>query len=208
MLNTMFQDAFIKLEKDECRQVLEEVNPALGGGAFNPNTATVLAQDLSFYPGYRFLDIADYEITPAFRKFVIHSPGDVTVLDWTNDPIYKLNDKVQLGLTRDTVRDYIRFFFSYVRGPRGKFTIAETVDDIDWREEPPPAARKAMGKMLQPIMVNAKTADGSFPITACIMFNNALYKANIYIAENGRVTMADEEILVEDMPVLDSVFGQ
>src|SRR5688572_20432938 len=117
MLDTMFQDAFIKLEKDECRQVLEEINPALGGGAFSPKTSTVLAQDLSFYPGYRFLDVADYEITPAFRKFIVHRPGDVTVLDWTNDPIYKLNDKVPLGLTRDTVRDYIRFFFSYVRGP-------------------------------------------------------------------------------------------
>ncbi len=208
MLIPMFHDAFIKLDKDECRKALDEINPVLAGCPFNPATATVLSQDLSFYPGYRFLDIADYEITPPFRKFVIHKPGHVTVLDWTNSPVYALNDNVPLGLTRETVRDYIRFFFTFVRGPHGKFTVAESVDDIDWREEPPPAARKAMGKMLQPVTVSARNVDGSFSLTACMIFKNTLYRANIHVARDGRVTMADEEILAEDMPVLDSALGQ
>lgn len=208
MLAVMFQDAFVKLEKDECREVLDEINPALDGGPFNWKTATVLAQDLSFYPGYRFLDIADYEVTPAFRKFAVHRPGSITVLDWTNAPVYALNDKVPLGLTRETVRDYIRFFFTYVRGPHGRFAVAETVDDIEWREEPPPAARKAMGKMLQPVMVDGRNGDGSFRLTACLTFQNTLYRADIHVTRNGRVTLSDEEILIEDMPVMDSALGQ
>jgi len=204
----MFQDAFVKLEKDECREVLEEISPALTGSKVDWKTATVLGQDLSFYPGYRFLDICDYDITPPFRKFVIHKPGNFVVLDWTNSPVYQLNDNVPLGLNRETARDYVRFFFTYVRGPHGRFSVAESVDDIDWREEPPPAARKALGKTLQPVTVSGRNEDGSFMLTACLMFKNTLYRANIHLSKAGRVTISNEEILVEDMPVLDSALGQ
>ena len=63
----MFEDAFIQLEEEESRQVLQAVNPNLDGSAFEPAQATVMAQDLSFYPGYRFLDIANYESVHRFE---------------------------------------------------------------------------------------------------------------------------------------------
>lgn len=204
----MFQDAFIRLEKEECADVLGEVNPALQGNDFDPGTVTMLGQELSFYPGYRFLDIADYEVMPHFRKFVIYKPGDITVLDWTNKPVYELNDKVPLGLTDETVIEYVRFFFTYVRGPHGNFIVAETVDEIPWKEEPPPAARKAIGKVLQPIRLEGTNEDGSRLLSACLVFKETLYKTRIFVAKDGRITMSDEEIVIDDMPVLDDIFGQ
>lgn len=204
----MFQDAFIKLDPPECAQLLDEINPVLQGSDFDPQTATILAQDMSFYPGYRFLDIADFEVNPPRRKYVIYKPGTTHVLDWTNAPIYKLNDIVPLGLSSETVADYVRFFFTYVHGPHGKFTIAETVDDIEWREEPPPAARKALGGMLKPVEIANRHDDGSFSGSVCLMFKNSLYRTAITVSKTGRITMADEEILVDDMPVLDATFGQ
>jgi len=53
--------------------VVENINPVLEGGTFDPETVTILAQNLSFYPGCRFLDVADFSAVPALQRFVVYS---------------------------------------------------------------------------------------------------------------------------------------
>lgn len=199
----ILEGAFIKLEPAECENALAEINPALAGGPFDPASVTMLGQELAFYPGYRFLDIADYEATPHLRKFVIYRPGEVHVLDWTSAPIYALNGSAPLHLTLETAADYVRFFFTYTRGPHGRFMIVENVDDIIWDADPPPAARKAIGNMLQPVNIVENKAGNGFDLTACLLFGNILYSAIIEIEPGGRVSLRDEQILADDMPVRD-----
>lgn len=199
----IFQGAFIKLEPAECENVLADINPVLPGGTFDTGSVTVLGHEISFYPGYRFLDIADYESMPHLRKFVVYKPGDVNLLDWTSAPIYMLNAKAPLKLTLETAADYARFFFTYTRGPHGRFIIVENVDDIGWSDEPPPAARKAVGKLLNPVTVDGCGSDGGYRLSACLMLGNTLYKAAIYILQDGQVSLKDEEALVHDLPVRD-----
>ncbi|QQG36406.1 MAG: hypothetical protein HYS17_01025 [Micavibrio aeruginosavorus] len=201
-------DQFVKLDLLECETVLEEVNPALKGSHFHPATVTILANEPSFYPGYRFLDLADYETVPNIRKFVLYKPGHVVILNWTNEPIYALNEKAPIHLNEATVTDYVRFFFTYVRGRHGRFIITESVDDVMWRDEPPPAARKAIGKMLEPLHIVERSSGGGFRIVARMMFKDSLFKTTVNVQPNGLVNLSDEELLIEDMPVLDDTFGQ
>ena len=204
----MLQDALVKLDQAESENLLQEINPKLQGGQFAPATVTILGQELSFYPGYRFLDMADYESAPPVRRFVIYKPGDVVVLNWTNEPIYELNARAPIMLTEDTVVDYVRFFFTYIRGRHGRFQISENVDDILWREEPPPAARKAIGGILGPVHVGSVEPDGTFKLNLCMMFKDSLFKAVAEVKPDGLVTLTNEELMIEDMPVLDDTFGQ
>ncbi|HBR68949.1 MAG TPA: hypothetical protein DEA55_06195 [Rhodospirillaceae bacterium] len=204
----MFAEAFKKLELAEAATVLDEVNPLLDGTLFDPVEATVMAHDLPFYPGYTFLDIADFSVNPPARRFVIYKRGSATILDWTNGPIYALNKKVPIKLDDETVADYARFFFTYIRGRHGRFIITENVDDINWKEDPPPAARKAIGKMLGPVSIKKKDEKGTYCLEARVMFKDSLFKTDIYVKPDGTVTLTDEELLIEDMPVLDDVFGQ
>lgn len=203
----MFQDAFIKLEKPEAEAVLKDINPALDGASFEAEGAVILAQDLPFYPGYRFFDIADHESLPPARRFVIYKPGDVIVLNWTNEPLYMLNDRVPILLDEQTVGPYVRFFFTHVRGRHGRFQIVESVDDIPWKEEPPPAARKAIGKLVEPVQVTETEDDGTFHLIVRMVFKDSLFKAGVSVKPNGLVSLADEELVIEDMPVLDDTFG-
>ncbi len=204
----MFQDAFIKLDALESETVLEDINPVLEGSSFDSETVTILGQKLSFYPDYRFLDIADYEVVPHARRFIIYKPGDVVVLNGTNEPVYALNEKAPLLLDENTAVDYVQFFFSYVKGKHGRFIITETVDDIQWKEEPPPAARKAIGKMIESVLVTKIDDDGSYHLVASMMFKDSLFKTSVIVSPSGLVNLSDEELLVEDMPVLDDIFGQ
>jgi hypothetical protein len=203
----MFQDAFVKLEGEESEAVLAAVNPAISGGDYNAKTATVLAHDLSFYKGYKFLDIANYDAMPAFRKFVIYKEGDVVVLDWTNKPLYDLNKRAPIDINEKNITEYTRFFFSYVRGRHGRFIVAETVDDINWSEEPPPAVRKAIGQLLEPVQLVEEHDDGTYKLDICLVFKKALYKTHVSVDKDGIVNIEKEEFLLDDIPALDDTLA-
>jgi hypothetical protein len=204
----MLQESFEKLELAEVATHLDRLNPLFEGVVFDPVQTTIMALDLKFYPGHRLLDIADYSVMPALQRFVIQGPKKTLVLNFTNEPIYALNKDIPIRLDRENVHDYVRFFFTYVRGRHGRFQICENVDDIHWKEEPPPAARKAIGKMIKPIALKDIDKDGTYHLEACMVFKNSLFRSKVTAAANGMVSLKDEELLIEDMPVIDDAFGQ
>jgi hypothetical protein len=132
----------------------------------------------------------------------------VHVLDWGNAAIYKLNKSVPIALNEETMVDYIRFFFTYVRGSHGRFIVIDSVDDIDWKEEPAAAGRKALGKMIEPLRLKAQQADGTNIFILSIIFKDSLFQAEAHLAPDGSLSLRNEELLVEDIPVADDLFGQ
>ncbi len=204
----MHQEAFEKLELADVATILDQVNPLFEGMQFDPVETTVMAASLPFYPGYRLLDITDRTVMPPARRFVLFSAKKSIVLDFTNIPIYALNGELPIKLEEENVADYVRFFFSYVRGRHGRFIVTESIDDINWKDDPPPAARKAIGKMIKPLTLKEHSPDGRFYMEARIVFKDSLFKSDITIGKDGQVTLSNEELLLEDMPVLDDVFGQ
>lgn len=204
----MFQDAYVKCDRLETEDLVGALKPHLDGSAFKADNTVIMSRPLAFYPGYTFLDIADHSQMPARRRFVLRSAHDVVVLDFTNAPIYALNARAPLKLTEDTITEYVRFFFSFVRGRHGRFLICESIDDIQWREEPPPSARKAVAKMLRPLEVVSTDVDGTTHLVAQMMFKDTLFQTEIEVKKDGFVKLANEKLLIEDMPVLDDTFGQ
>jgi len=204
----MFSEAFEKIEPADVPAILDKINPLVEGIIFDAAETIIMGIDIPFYKGYRLLDIADYSSMPASRRFVAYSAKNAVALNFTNEPIYKLNQEVPIKLTEDNIADYVRFFFSFVRGKHGHFLITESIDDIHWKEDPPPAARKAIGKMIMPISVVRKEPDGSYIVQASMMFKDSLFKSDINISASGTVHIHNEELLIEDMPVQDDTFGQ
>lgn len=204
----MYQDAFKKLKEKEVAKLLETLNPMFEGSSFDSPETTIMAQKTAFYPGMRYLDIADYSCVPPMHRFVLEGAGHNTVLDWSNTPIYALNENLPIALDEDNAPDYVRLFFNHVRGKNGRFLITENVDDIRWREDPPPAARKSIGQMLLPITVKEQSKGGTYHLSVTVMFKDSLFKCDVNVTPSGQVTLDNEELLVEDMPVLDDSFGQ
>jgi hypothetical protein len=204
----MFRDAFIKLDALEVEDLVGRLNPLLGGSPYDPQKVVILAMEMSFYPGCRFLELADHSIMPPRKNFVVYRQTEAVVLDWSNVPIYRLNDTVPLTLDERNVVEYVRFFFSFVRGRHGRFIIIENVDDIAWKDEPPATARKAIAGLIEPVRLVGIEKDGSFALAVKMIFKDSLFKSNVLVSPKGLVTLQDEELIVEDIPVLDDTFGQ
>jgi hypothetical protein len=58
------------------------------------------------------------------------------------------------------------------------------------------------------MVIVEKGKDGTFKIEARMLLKDALFKTDVFVDPSGRVSMDNQEILVEDMPVLDHVFSQ
>lgn len=205
----MFQDAFVKLDRLACETALEDINPGMEGSPFDPATVTIMAHDLPFYPGWQLLELSDHSAVPIKHRTVVHKAGQAVFLDGTNGPIYSLNETAPLTLDDRNVLTYARFFFSYVRGRHGRFLIVDNVDDIAWREELPAAARKAMGQMIEPLRLSSYDAETGYHLTGQMIFRDGLFRAQIHVEpKKGFVTLDNEELVIEDMPVLDDTLRQ
>lgn len=204
----MFKDAFIKLDSVQAARMIERLNPHFDV-KFDPASSAVMIHNLSFYENHFLVEVSRHDQHPPLTRVAIsNDKGDVTVLNWTNEPIHKLNREVPIHLAEDTMLDYVRFFFTYVRGSHGRFLVIDSVDDIDWREEPAPAGRKALGKMIEPMMVKAREKDGTVVFSLSIVFKDSLFTAEAHLKPDGYLSLHNEELLVEDIPVADDLFGQ
>jgi hypothetical protein len=204
-----------KLGSDVVARLLGEVNPRLAPVSFSPESTTIRLQKLPFYKDHALLELTDLSTVPGARKYVIYKPGakapdtysgreasaDVNVINWTNQTIYDTNDKAPIHLNEDTVVSYVKFFFSYVRGRHGRFLIIETIDDVRWQVEPPAQGRKVMQEMLAPVELENKEAD-TYNLSAFMVFKDSLFKTRIHVKSDGLVSMSDEDLKIEGMPIL------
>lgn len=191
-----------KLDAEKTARILSEVNPHLEPVPFSMETTTIRTQRLPFYKDYEFIELTDLSAVPAARKYAIYKPGDVNVINWTNQTIYETNEKAPIKLDARTVLSYVKFFFGYVRGRHGRFLIIETIDDIRWQIEPPLQGRKVMQEMLEPVTLVNHEDDGTFNLEAFMVFKDSLFKTQIHVKADGLVSMSQEELKIEGMPVL------
>lgn len=191
-----------KQDLESAARILSEINPHLEPVPFSEESTTIRALSLPFYKEYKLYELTDMSAIPAARKYALYKHGDVGVINWTNQIIYETNEKAPVVLNEHTVLDYVRFFFSYVRGRHGRFLIIEAIDDIKWQVEPPLQGRKVMQDMLQPLQVLDKDEDGTFNLEAYMIFKDSLFKTKIHVKADGLVSMSDEELKIEGMPVM------
>ncbi len=203
----MKQLSYLKLNTSETRDLLKEINPYMDGVDIPNQNADVLVAALPFYPGYRLVEISDRSHSPVRKRFALYKHDDIVIIDYTNAPLYSLNGRCPIALSQDNIIGYIQFFFSFVRGQHGFFHTIESVDEIHWKENPPPNARRSLSEMIQPMSIKSIENDGSYIITANIIFKNALFQCLVTVQQNGLVRLSNESILIQDLPLLDDVVG-
>ena len=208
----MFSDAYTTIEHGVAAALLEKLNEKLDGSSFDSANSRIISHSLPFYNGHALYEVSDFNSSPErIISFVHEESGasdNIYILDGTNQPIYALNKSVPVFLNQKTITFYVRFFFFYVRGRFGRFNIVENVDEINWREEPAPAGRKALAKMVKPLELKNEDNSGAYHLSSSIIFKDSLFESDISVTEDGTVSLSNQEMLVEDIPVLDDSFKQ
>jgi hypothetical protein len=184
-----------------------------------PKGKTIIkVANVPFYDDYKFYSLTDTTLPPPNERFMIYKAGDVTLMNWTNEPLYRVNDKAPIILDRKTVVPYAKFFFHYVRGQLGRFIIVEKPEEVSWLASATDDEKKQVNEKLLPLTYKGIGRDNLFTLTGTVVFKNALFRTDIKIApmemdafdtemdENehftiGQMKLTNEELLLEDLNI-------
>jgi hypothetical protein len=186
------------LSRADATRIIGAINPYLGDFALPAGTSPVRVARLPFYTNFQFYELTDIREKQPKSMFALHNPNggeDSTyVLDWTNRPIYTVNEHDPIQLRQDNISDYLGFFFACVQGPYGPMTVVENLD-------PPPDASadvknmvKEVLKMTPPRVSGFDRASGTFTVYAAMLFKDCVFKTKMEVSSNGLIQIVEHEL--------------
>ncbi len=207
---------FEALSPDDARAFLAAIAHDLLPIMVPADKTLVQVAALPFYDEYKLYALTDMTLPPPNVRYVLYKEGDLHIMNWTNEPIYEVNEKAPIKLDRKTLVAYARFFFHYVRGQLGRFIIVEKPEEVVWLDNATDKEKADMAAKLLPVTYKGIGRDNLFTLTATVVFKNALFKTDIKIAPYemdvfdaeagvpehftiGQMKLTNEELLLEEL---------
>jgi hypothetical protein len=173
---------------------------------------------LPFYDEFKLYAVSDSSLPAPNTRYMLYKPGDVSLMNWTNEPIYAVNERAPIKIDRKTCLPYARFFFHYVRGQLGRFIIVEKPEEITWLSSASDKEKAEVNERLMSVSYKGIGRDNLITLTATVIFKNALFKTDIKIAPFemdvfdpelnapehftiGQMKLTDEDLLLEALNV-------
>jgi len=214
MLDLKFQP----LDPVAAKQFLSEAAEAFAPAALPEGRTSVQAAALPFYDEFKLYAISDTTMPAPNTRYLLMKPGDIQAMNWTNEPIYSVNERAPIKLERKTIVSYAKFFFHYVRGQLGRFIIVEKPDEVLWLPNATAQEKQDVNSRLAPVAYKGVGRDNLFTLSATVIFKNALFKTDIKVAPYdmdvfdpdtsapehftiGQMKLTNEELLLEELNV-------
>ena len=209
---------FKALSPDEARDFLATISTDISPVTLPADKTLVQVASLPFYEDYKFYALTDMSLPPPNVRYLLYKPGDVSVMNWTNEPIYSINERAPIKLDKKTLVPYAKFFFHYVRGQLGRFIIVEKPEEVVWLPKANAKEKADVAAKLMPVTYKGIGRDNLFTLTCTVVFKNALFKTDIKVAPYemdvfdpeagapehftiGQMKLTNEELLLEELNV-------
>lgn len=123
---------FRDLLPDDIRNIQKDITAAIHPATISPDQALVQVADLPFYDKFKLYAVTDLRLSSENAYELLCGPGRAFLLNGQIGPIFSANELAPLRLSPQTIIPYIKFFFHYTDTGMGRYSVAETVDDIPW----------------------------------------------------------------------------
>jgi hypothetical protein len=214
----MIDFEFKTLDPAAAQKLVEDISGDIGTVKLPPDKTTVQVADLPFFDEFKFYALSDTLLPAPNTRYMLYKPGDVSMMNWTNEPIYSVNERAPIKLDRKTAIPYAKFFFHYVRGQLGRFIIVEKPEEVVWLANANDKEKAEVNSRLMPVTYKGIGRDNLFTLTATVVFKNALFKTDIKIAPYemdvfdpelgapehftiGQMKLTNEDLLLEELNV-------
>ena len=214
----MFEPEFKLLDAAATEKMLADISEGISPVSLPAGKTEIRVADLPFYDEYKFYAISDTTLPQPNTRYALYKAGDVSLMNWTNEPIYAVNERAPIKLDRKTVIVYAKFFFHYVRGQLGRFIIVEKPEEVVWLANANDKEKAEVASRLLPVTYKGIGRDNLYTLTATVVFKNALFKTDIKIAPYemdvfdpetnqpehftiGQMKLTNEDLLLEELNV-------
>ena len=209
---------FRTLDAAATQKLLADISSDIAPITLAEDKTLVQVADLAFYDEFKLYSLSDTTLPAPNTRYILYKPGDVSVMNWTNEPIYSVNERAPIKVDRKTCIPYAKFFFHYVRGQLGRFIIVEKPDEVTWLSNSNEKEKADVAARLMPVTYKGIGRDNLMTLTATVVFKNALFKTDIKLAPFemdvfdpelgapehftiGQMKLTNEDLLLEDLNV-------
>lgn len=214
----MVEPVFQKLDAAATQKMLADIASEIAPVTLPEGKTVIGVSDLPFYDEFKLYAISDTSMPAPNTRYALYKPGDISLMNWTNEPIYSVNERAPIKIDRKSCVPYAKFFFHYVRGQLGRFIIVEKPDEVVWLSSANDKEKSAVAERLMPVTYKGIGRDNLITLTATVVFKNALFKTDIKIAPFemdvfdpeagapehftiGQMKLTNEDLLLEDLNV-------
>jgi ankyrin repeat protein len=176
---------------------------------------------LPFYPRAYICAVPDILVRQPNQLFFIVSEDEkyIEALDWTNEPIFKHNERFGIAFASENdLKTYFRFFFFFVRGHLGRFVIVERASEVAWLKGVDSETLSSIEAKIHPIEMFDTGIEYMAGFQFTCTFKNALFETQAFLAlrsldhtwpgdekpthfSPGQMELRNEELLNEDLPI-------
>ena len=190
-----------KLTGDDYIKAVNAVNAVLSKDIFSIKSSVMQTKQLSFYKNFKMLQATELNAYPRCVINFLYNGQDVVKLDYSANPIARVNQTSPLELDASNLGDYLKFFFASIRGKNNEaFYLVEKLSDVPLKLDADEEIEQSITKAVSPFKTSQKDAD-NFNIDAFIVHQNNLYDAQINVSLDGTVTIMQETIVMSDLPI-------
>jgi hypothetical protein len=125
----------------------------------------------------------------------------ITLAGRTNEWIYEAMSSVPPPHLNADLLTYVRFFFTTVVGRLGGFRIADRVEDAIWLPDASEDKRREFEDKLSQLRMIGISDDGRLEVRGTVVFKNALFMISVMVGPNWELELANEDLLMEDLPI-------
>lgn len=200
-------NAYQKIEGKEIDRYLPILNPVIPGSSLAGDHVQLMRAKISFYDDAQLVDITDRQAHPPRHFTVVTNRKLSHIVDYRPDTVFKMNDAFGLSLNDQTVCDYVRFYLRHTQGPHGRFILLEGVEDIPWKEDPPPAARQALSDMIKSLPMALTETPQGWQGDISVIFQGAFYYVELTVSRDGHLSFDKQRLMIDQMPVYDDTIA-
>ena len=95
----MLDATFETLNPAVAKKFLAEIAPAIAPVTVSETNTTVSVASVPFYDEVKLYVLKDTTMPEPNERYVLHKTGSTTLLNWTNEPIYSVNEAAQSSST-------------------------------------------------------------------------------------------------------------
>lgn len=142
-------------------------------------------------------------------NFVLNQQREVFWLNGKNDVIYDdMNKRLKLDLdSSENVIEYVKFFYSYVHGRHGEFTIVESIDQLQNSNFYCSVLYEDLTKsLIRPVSIKFLDYKNIWELESIIIFTNGLYYTKTLVHDSGKISITDEEILISGFGINSHIY--
>lgn len=195
---------FHQLNPAKTKSFVKRVNKMNPDYRFQEKTVKILAHNLPFAPGWSRYDCEDYSTMPHQKHVFIANDDDIKAVSYTSDPVANVFGQVDLAIDETTIGDYLHFYLMALNTGGENLRPLLSVDDVAWREDLSPMARKSLDKELLSYPVIKKTISG-FEVSMAVVFRQSLMVVTCSVTKDGKVNFIDRAVIIEDLPIINDL---